>query len=108
MGNLIKAEFRKTLSLKTWWVLLIPLVLVAFWLTFVWGKITNDFADFIGSREAREIAGPIGLDPDKLPVGLLAFAHGVNIAQMGQVPCGRTGVKSGSCFRIRSVRSIPA
>jgi ABC-type oligopeptide transport system ATPase subunit len=34
--------------------------------------------------------------------------HGVNIAQMGQVPCGRTGVKSGSCFRIRSVRSIPA
>ncbi|MFJ1760711.1 ABC transporter permease [Amycolatopsis sp. NPDC088138] len=82
MGNLVKAEFRKTLSLNTWWVLIIPLVLVAFWLTFVWGKITNDFADFIGSSEVRDISGPIGLDPDKLPVGLLALAHGVNIAQL--------------------------
>ena len=82
MGNLIKAEFRKTLSLNTWWVLLIPLVLVAFWLTFVWGKITNDFADFIGSSDAREVAGAVGLDASKLPVGLLAFAHGVNIAQL--------------------------
>jgi ABC-2 type transport system permease protein len=82
MGNLIKAEFRKTLSLKTWWVLLIPLVLVAFWLTFVWGKLTNDFADFLGSDDARQLAGPIGLDPDKVPVGLLAYAHGVNLAQL--------------------------
>jgi len=82
MGNLIKAEFRKTLSLKTWWVLLIPLALVAFWLTFAWGKITNNFVDYIGSSDAREIARAVGLDASKLPVGLLAFAHGVNIAQL--------------------------
>ena len=82
MGNLIKAEFRKTLTLKTWWVLLIPLVLVAFWLTFAWGKITNDFADFLGSEDARQLSDSIGLDPDKVPVGLLALAHGVNIAQV--------------------------
>lgn len=82
MGNLIKAEFRKTLTLKTWWVLLIPLVLVAFWLSYFWGWAMNDFAAYIGSGTAREIAGPIGLDPDKLPVGLLAIAHGVNIAQI--------------------------
>jgi ABC-2 type transport system permease protein len=82
MGNLIKAEFRKTLSLNTWWVLLIPLALVAFWLTFAWGKITNDFADFLGSDDARQVTELIGLDPAKVPVGLLALAHGVNIAQL--------------------------
>ncbi|VVJ15700.1 Efflux ABC transporter [Amycolatopsis camponoti] len=83
MGNLIKAEFRKTLSLKTWWVLLIPLALVAFWLTFAWGKITNDFADFLSSdSDARQVTRLIGLDPSQVPVGLLALAHGVNIAQL--------------------------
>lgn len=82
MGNLIKAEFRKTLTLKTWWVLLIPLVLVAFGLSWFWGQLTNDFVDFIGSDQASDIAGPIGLDPHALPVGLMAIAHGVNIAQI--------------------------
>jgi ABC-2 type transport system permease protein len=82
MGNLIKAEFRKTLSLKTWWVLLIPLALVAFWLTFAWGSLTNDFADFLGSKDARELTELVGLDPNQIPVGLLALAHGVNIAQL--------------------------
>lgn len=82
MGNLIKAEFRKTLSLNTWWVLLIPLALVAFWLTFAWGKLTNDFADFLGSDDARQVTELVGLDPAKVPVGLLALAHGVNIAQL--------------------------
>ena len=82
MGNLIKAEFRKTLSLNTWWVLLLPLVAVSFGLTFVWGEITNDFVGFIGSDTARDLARPLGLNPDAFPVGLLAIAHGVNIAQL--------------------------
>jgi len=82
MGNLIKAEFRKTLSLNTWWVLLFPLVAVSFGLTYVWGKITNDFVGFIGSDTARDLARPLGLNPDAFPVGLLAIAHGVNIAQL--------------------------
>ncbi|NIH78747.1 ABC transporter permease [Amycolatopsis viridis] len=82
MGRLIKAEFRKTLSLNTWWVLIVPLVLVAFWMSFVWGRITNDFADYIGSGTARIIAGQAGMSADALPVGLLSIAHGVNIAQL--------------------------
>ncbi|OXM63221.1 MULTISPECIES: ABC transporter permease subunit [Amycolatopsis] len=82
MGRLIKAEFRKTLSLNTWWILIIPLVLVAFWMSYVWGKITNDFADYIGSGTARIIAEQAGLPADALPVGLLSIAHGVNIAQL--------------------------
>ncbi|MFD9896035.1 ABC transporter permease [Amycolatopsis sp. NPDC059027] len=82
MGNLIKAEFRKTLTLNTWWVLLIPLVVVSFGLTFVWGRITNNFASYIGRGTAREIAASVGLNADALPVGMLAIAHGVNIAQI--------------------------
>ena len=82
MGRLIKAEFRKTLSLKAWWVLIIPLVLVAFWLSFVWGKTTNDFVNFIGSGTAGIVAGALGITPEKFPVGLMAIAHGVNIAQL--------------------------
>ncbi|WP_370944384.1 ABC transporter permease subunit [Amycolatopsis sp. cg5] len=80
MGNLIKAEFRKTLTLNTWWVLLIPLVITAFGFSWVWGRITNDFVDFIGRSDAALIASAIGVQPDALPVGLLSMAHGVNIA----------------------------
>jgi ABC-2 type transport system permease protein len=82
MGRLVKAEFRKTLSLNTWWILIIPLVVVSFWLSFGWGRATNDFADFIGNGPASAIASELGLSPDQLPVGLMAIAHGVNIAQL--------------------------
>ncbi|HET6503829.1 MAG TPA: ABC transporter permease [Amycolatopsis sp.] len=82
MGRLIKAEFRKTLSLKVWWILIIPLVVVSFLLAFVWGKLTNDFADFMGDGTASIIAAQVGLSPDQLPVGLMAIAHGVNIAEL--------------------------
>ncbi|WP_116045708.1 ABC transporter permease [Amycolatopsis palatopharyngis] len=82
MGNLIKAEFRKTLSLNTWWVLLIPLVVLSFGFSFVWGWITNDFVGYIGSGTAGELASSFGIDPNAFPVGLLSIAHGVNIATL--------------------------
>lgn len=82
MGNLIKAEFRKTLTLNTWWVLLIPLVLTAFGFSWVWGRITNNFVDFIGRSDAAVLASSLGIDPEALPVGLLSMSHGVNIAQI--------------------------
>lgn len=63
-------------------MLLIPLVAVSFGLTYVWGKITDGFVGFIGSDTARDLARPLGLNPDAFPVGLPAIAHGVNIAQL--------------------------
>jgi ABC-2 type transport system permease protein len=80
MGNLIKAEFRKTLTLKTWWVLLIPLVLLGFGFSYVWGLLTNNFVNYIGSSDADLVFQRVGVDVSKLPVGLLSIAHGVNIA----------------------------
>lgn len=82
MGRLIKAEFRKTLSLNTWWILIIPLVLASFWLSWAWGSITNDFVDYLGGAGTRIIAEQVGVSPDALPVGLLSIAHGVNITQL--------------------------
>ncbi|MCU1685964.1 MAG: hypothetical protein JWQ81_6703 [Amycolatopsis sp.] len=82
MGNLIKAEFRKTLSLKTWWVLLIPLVLLGFGFSYVWGLLTNNFVNYIGGSDSDLIFRRVGIDVSKLPVGLLSIAHGVNVAML--------------------------
>lgn len=82
MGNLIKAEFRKTLTLITWWVLLIPLVITAFGFSWVVGRTANDVVKFLGSGDAALIASAIGVEPNALPIGLLSMAHGVNIAQI--------------------------
>jgi ABC-2 type transport system permease protein len=82
MGNLIKAEFRKTLTLKTWWVLLIPLVVLGFGFSYVWGLLTNNFVTYIGSSDADLVFQRAGIDVSKLPVGLLSISHGVNIAML--------------------------
>lgn len=79
MGNLIKAEFRKTLSLKMWWALMIPAVVFAFLFALGWGAVTNDFSDFLGSRDTRELTEALGIQTGVLPVGLLALGHGINI-----------------------------
>jgi ABC-2 type transport system permease protein len=79
MGNLIKAEFRKTLTTKSWWGLMIPAVLFAFLFALGWGAITNDFSDFLGSSDTRRITSALGIQTGELPVGLLALGHGINI-----------------------------
>ncbi|WP_298180562.1 ABC transporter permease subunit [Saccharomonospora sp.] len=78
MGNLIKAEFRKTLSLNLWWGLAIPAFGIALLFALSWGSTVNDFRDFLGS-DAEDLARALGLDIDTLPVGLLALGRAVNI-----------------------------
>ncbi|KZB87716.1 ABC transporter permease subunit [Amycolatopsis regifaucium] len=82
MGNLIKAEFRKTLTLKAWWALMIPAVVFAFVFALFWGRITNDFSDFLGRSDTRELTEALGISTGQLPVGLLALGHGINIGTM--------------------------
>jgi ABC-2 type transport system permease protein len=77
MGNLIKAEFRKILTTKLWWVLLIPAVLLA--LGWAWGfsalitGIINDAAD---SDVVREFDIPV----DQLSWSSIALTRSMNIA----------------------------
>ncbi|MEV7553525.1 ABC transporter permease [Amycolatopsis sp. NPDC089917] len=82
MGNLIKAEFRKTLTLKAWWALMIPAVVFAFAFALFWGMVTNDFSDFLGRSDTRELTQALGISTGELPVGLLALGHGINIGTM--------------------------
>lgn len=79
MGNLIKAEFRKTLSLNLWWGLAIPAFALALLFALSWGGIVNDFKDFLGSSDAEEVARILGLDVRELPVGLLALGRAINM-----------------------------
>ena len=60
MGGLIKAEFRKVLTLKVWWALLIPTVVVAIGFAFIWGKITNDLVGYLSGSDARMLARLLG------------------------------------------------
>jgi ABC-2 type transport system permease protein len=79
MGRLIIAEFRKTLTTKSWWALMIPAVGLALGFALGWGAFANEVGDVLSSSETQEIAEALGIQTGNLPMGLLAIAHGVNI-----------------------------
>lgn len=79
MGRLVKAEFRKILTTKLWWALLIPTALIALAFALGWGNSVNSISDALSSSQLSELARARGADPDTLPVGLLAISRGINI-----------------------------
>lgn len=94
MGNLIKAEFRKTLTLGLWWALAIPAFAAALVFALSWGSTVNDFNDFIGSTDAQEIALLLGVEVETMPVGLLALGRAINIGVFFGVLFGVMAVAS--------------
>lgn len=79
MGRLLVAEFRKTLTTKSWWGLMIPAVLLAFGFAAGWGAFANEIGDVLTSSETQIIAQALGIQTGNLPMGLLAIGHGINI-----------------------------
>lgn len=79
MGRLIKAEFRKILSTKSWWGLMIPAVVLSLGFAMGWGSFANNVNDRISSDDAQLIASALGISTGQLPMGLLAIGHGINI-----------------------------
>ncbi|MTD58503.1 ABC transporter permease subunit [Amycolatopsis pithecellobii] len=79
MGGLLVAEFRKTLTTKLWWALMIPAVLLAFAFSLGWGAFANGLDEVLGSSEMRLIAQALGISTGTLPTGLLAIGHGINV-----------------------------
>lgn len=79
MGRLLVAEFRKTLTTKSWWGLMIPAVVLAFGFALGWGAFANEVGDVLSSRETQAITQALGIETGDLPMGLLAIGHGVNI-----------------------------
>jgi ABC-2 type transport system permease protein len=79
MGRLIVAEFRKTLTTKSWWGLMIPAVVFAFGFALGWGAFANEVGDVLNSSDTQRIAEALGIQTGSLPMGLLAIGHGINI-----------------------------
>ncbi|WP_197318523.1 ABC transporter permease subunit [Saccharomonospora sp. NB11] len=92
MGNLIKAEFRKTLSLNLWWALAIPAFLAALVFSLSWGASVNDFNDFLGNSDAQELASILGISVDTMPVGMLSLGRAINIGVFFAVLFGVTAL----------------
>jgi ABC-2 type transport system permease protein len=78
--GMVKAEFRKTTSTKLWWALMIPAFALALGFAFFWGRITNDFVNYLGRSDLKQLTDALGIPAEELPVGLLGLAHGINIA----------------------------
>ena len=91
MGRLIKAEFRKILTTRLWWALLIPAVLLA--LGWAWGasafltSVINDAAD---SDVVRELDIPI----DQLAWSSIALTRSMNIATIFPMVFGALALAS--------------
>ncbi|KAA9155935.1 ABC transporter permease subunit [Amycolatopsis acidicola] len=79
MGRLLVAEFRKTLTTKLWWALMIPAVLLALGFAAGWGAFANSVGDVLDGDESQAIANGLGIQIGELPMGLLAIGHGINI-----------------------------
>ena len=79
MGRLITAEFRKTLTTKSWWGLMIPAVIFAFGFALGWGAFANEVGDVLSSSDTQMLADALGISTGNLPMGLLAIGHGINI-----------------------------
>lgn len=77
MGRLIKAEFRKILTTKLWWALLIPAVLLA--IGWAWGvsALTSDIVDDVSDEE---ILRTFDIRIDELSWSSIALTRSMNIA----------------------------
>ncbi|MFI9012142.1 hypothetical protein ACIGNX_33365 [Actinosynnema sp. NPDC053489] len=80
MGNLIKAEFRKTTTTGLWWGLLIPTALLAFGWALGTGAIFKSVSDFMGSAEAEDLAAMLNVDPSQWQMSVFGIARSINVA----------------------------
>jgi ABC-2 type transport system permease protein len=80
MGNLIKAEFRKTTTTGLWWGLMIPTVLIALGWALGTGAIFTSFTDLMSSTDAEDLADLLGVDPSKWQLALFGMARSINVA----------------------------
>ncbi|WP_158849932.1 ABC transporter permease subunit [Saccharothrix deserti] len=82
MGNLIKAEFRKTTSTGLWWGLMIPTVLMALGWALLTGAIFTSVTDFMSSSEAEDLTEFLGVDPSQWQMALFGMARSINVATL--------------------------
>jgi ABC-2 type transport system permease protein len=91
MGMLIKAEFRKILTTRLWWALLIPAILLAVGWAWGWSAvITSLINDATDSDVVREFHVPI----DQLSWSAIALTRSMNIATIFPMVFGALALAS--------------
>ncbi|CCH34750.1 ABC transporter permease subunit [Actinosynnema sp. NPDC047251] len=80
LGNLIKAEFRKTTTTGLWWGLMIPTVLIALGWALGTGYVGKSIMDAVNGRDFEQLTELLGIDPAQWQVSLFGMARSINIA----------------------------
>lgn len=80
LGNLIKAEFRKTTTTGLWWGLMIPTVLIALGWALGTGALGKTVMDAVTGADAEQLTDLLGIDPAQWQVSVFAIARSINIA----------------------------
>ncbi|HKN98919.1 MAG TPA: ABC transporter permease subunit [Pseudonocardiaceae bacterium] len=91
MGALITAEFRKILTTKLWWALLIPAVVLAFGWSFVASLLTTQIAEAVRDDPNFQRAQ---LTFQDAPWSVIALSRAINISTIFPMLFGALGVSS--------------
>jgi ABC-2 type transport system permease protein len=94
MGNLIKAEFRKILTTKLWWALLIPTVITALGWSLATGAIGKGVVDAAAGPEMGQLTRLLGLQPAEWKVSVFGIARSINVATIFATLFGGLAISS--------------
>jgi ABC-2 type transport system permease protein len=89
MGRLVTAEFRKILTTRMWWALLLPAAVLAFGWSSIAALLTSEVAQ--GVRDAPELQGT-GLTFQNAPWSVVAQARAINVSTLFPMLFGALGV----------------
>lgn len=91
MGRLIKAEYRKIITTKLWWALLIPSILLAIGWAWLGGYVFSEVASGLG--EIFRTAG-LRVDLDQMAWASLGLTRAMNFATLFPMVFGALAVAS--------------
>jgi ABC-2 type transport system permease protein len=91
MGNLIKAEYRKIITTKMWWALLVPSVLLAIGWSWLGGEAFSSIADGVGEA-LDDVNADVQLD--EMSWASLALTRAMNFATLFPMTFGALAVAS--------------
>ncbi|HEX7660197.1 MAG TPA: hypothetical protein VF444_12040 [Pseudonocardiaceae bacterium] len=76
IGNLVRAEFRKVLSTKLWWALLIPTAALTFLYALIWSALGVGVVESLTDSPVYEQAG---VDLQDTAISVFGLARAINI-----------------------------
>jgi ABC-2 type transport system permease protein len=91
MGRLITAEFRKILTVKLWWALLIPAVALAFGASLFTAGIARDVAQSVRDEALLE---QTGLTFQDVPWAVIALSRSINVTTIFPMLFGALGLST--------------